>query len=288
MQEKCRLCEQEAILLESHIIPKFIYSYLKDTSPTGKLREAKNINLRKQDGIKLHWFCQSCENIFSEWEKYFSEKIFYPLQEDKVPIYYNEKFLKFCVSISWRVLKFLLEEDYISDFSSEIKEKIQTALIAWRKLLLNEVDNPGVYEQHFYNFIGEIESKMFALSSNIHRYLQRSIAIDVINWGSKAIIVYSKFPGLLLVGFIHIENRNTFRDTIVHVKRGTLQHQNFSISQQLLNYIQTKANRTDKIKRSLSSKQRKKINEDYKKISMEDVASSGTFQSLKRDIDLSS
>ncbi|HAT9044749.1 TPA: hypothetical protein JBB29_02290, partial [Legionella pneumophila subsp. pneumophila] len=96
------------------------------------------------------------------------------------------------------------------------------------------------------------------------------------------------FPGLLLVGFIHIENRNTFRDTIVHVKRGTLQHQNFSISQQLLNYIQTKANRTDKIKRSLSSKQRKKINEDYKKISMEDVASSGTFQSLKRDIDLSS
>ena len=47
MEGKCKLCEQETSLQESHIIPKFIYSYLKDTSPTGKLREAENINESK-------------------------------------------------------------------------------------------------------------------------------------------------------------------------------------------------------------------------------------------------
>jgi len=71
-QGKCRLCEQDSDLQESHIIPKFVYTYLKDTSPTKKIREANNVNLRKQDGIKLHWLCKACELKFSGWEKYFS------------------------------------------------------------------------------------------------------------------------------------------------------------------------------------------------------------------------
>ena len=54
VQGKCRLCEQESDLQESHIIPKFVCAYLKDTSPTGKIREANNVNKRKQDGIKLY------------------------------------------------------------------------------------------------------------------------------------------------------------------------------------------------------------------------------------------
>ena len=40
------------------------------------------------------------------------------------------------------------------------------------------------------------------------------------------------------------------------------------------------------INKSISDKQNKKINQDYKKIPKEDIISSVTFQALKRDIDL--
>lgn len=288
MQVICRLCEQESDLQESHIIPKFIYAYLKDTSPTGKLREGQNINLRKQDGIKLNWLCKSCENTFSDWEKYFAEKIFHPLQEGTTPIQYNEKFLKFCVSISWRVLKYIIEQDAVSYFSNEIQLSMQNTLTQWRKFLLDQTPNPGIHEQHFYNLSGTIENSTLPASSNIHRYLQRTVAIDVINWGPKVVIVYAKFPGLILTGFINVENRNDFRDTKIHVKNGALAHKKISFPQQLWDYINTKAEAAKKTKRSMSKKQKEKINADYRKISLDDVIASGTFQALQKDIELSS
>lgn len=96
------------------------------------------MNLRKQDGIKLHWLCKACELKFSGWEKYFSENVFHPLQEGQNPVLYNDNFLKFCVSISWRVLKYIFEQKYISDFSDEIQIKIRNALLEWKKFLLNQ------------------------------------------------------------------------------------------------------------------------------------------------------
>lgn len=154
MKGICRLCERESDLQESHIIPKFIYSHLKDTSPTGKLRQADNPNHRKQDGIKLHWLCKTCESKFSEWEKYFSEKIYKPLHAGDNPINYDHHFLKFCISISWRVSKYVMESGHISYFEEETKEKINNAIELWKKFLLGQAENPSVCEQHFYNFTG--------------------------------------------------------------------------------------------------------------------------------------
>jgi hypothetical protein len=286
VQGKCRLCEQDSDLQESHIIPKFVYTYLKDTSPTKKIREANNVNLRKQDGIKLHWLCKACELKFSSWEKYFSENIFHPLQDGQNPVSYNDNFLKFCVSISWRVLKYILEQKYISDFSDEIQIKIQNALSEWKKFLLNQSANPGMHEQHFYNLSGTIENSTLPTSSNIHRYLQRSIAIDVVNWGPKVVIVYTKFPGLILTGFINVENRNDFRDTKVHVKNGVLNHRKISFPQQLWDYLNAKAEVTKKIKQEMSQKQKEKINADYRKLPIDEIITSGTFQALQKDIEL--
>ena len=264
-----------------------MYTHLKDTSPTSKLRESSNVNKRTQDGIKLYWLCKTCETRFSNWEKYFSETIYHPLQKNELPIHYNEQFLKFCVSITWRVLKYIMEEGMTSNFSAEITTKLNNALEAWKKFLFDQDANPSIYEQHFYNFTGTIEKTTLPISPNIHRYLQRSIAIDVIHWGPHAIIVYAKFPGLLLVGFVNIENRGDFRDTKVHVKNGSLNHQNFSFSDLLWSYIQAKSESTRHAKQSISQKQKEKIKDDYSKLPSDKIIASGTFQSLQKDIELS-
>ncbi len=52
MQGKCRLCGKNADLQESHIIPSFVYRWLKDSSGTGYLRFGPEPNKRVQDGYK--------------------------------------------------------------------------------------------------------------------------------------------------------------------------------------------------------------------------------------------
>ncbi len=72
---KCRLCNADAFLCQSHLIPRFIYREFVKSSPTGYMRKSDNINKRVQDGIKAHWLCHKCERSLSQWEKAFSEKI---------------------------------------------------------------------------------------------------------------------------------------------------------------------------------------------------------------------
>ena len=50
---ECALCLKEKTLCDSHIIPSFVYKWLKDTSATGYLRNGNSPNLRQQDGLKI-------------------------------------------------------------------------------------------------------------------------------------------------------------------------------------------------------------------------------------------
>lgn len=64
----CRLCNKEGILINSHIIPKFIFKWHKKSSATGYLRTNLDPNKREQDGIKMRLLCNNCEALFNEWE----------------------------------------------------------------------------------------------------------------------------------------------------------------------------------------------------------------------------
>jgi len=52
MEGSCRLCSRARELQLSHIVPAFVYRWLKDLSGTGFLRFGKNPNRREQDGLK--------------------------------------------------------------------------------------------------------------------------------------------------------------------------------------------------------------------------------------------
>lgn len=73
----CALCDMENVeLRESHIIPKFVYLWLKDTSSTPFIRSNDDVNIRHQDGEKTHLLCSDCETKFSGWENELAKKIF--------------------------------------------------------------------------------------------------------------------------------------------------------------------------------------------------------------------
>src|SRR5215218_5809961 len=79
----CAFCEQQKELQLSHVIPRFVIKWLRDTSATGHVRASHTPNLRVQDGWKARMLCWDCEQMFGTWEKAFAEEAFYPLHSDR-------------------------------------------------------------------------------------------------------------------------------------------------------------------------------------------------------------
>lgn len=67
-----------------------------------------------------HYFAQIAEDLFSVWEKKFAENVFHPYyasQKNTFSFNYDEWFLKFLVSISYRSLVNKLENEGVDDHS---------------------------------------------------------------------------------------------------------------------------------------------------------------------------
>ena len=133
----CRLCSGGGKLRKSHIIPSFVYKWLKETSGTGFIRFGYSPNLRTQDGFKLYWLCDECEKLFNSWETEFANTIFHPINKGiDTSFHYGSWLLKFAVSVSWRVLNFFVEEKDLSHFPPILQEKANIALSYWQYFLL--------------------------------------------------------------------------------------------------------------------------------------------------------
>ena len=59
---QCRLCGAVSELQESHVLPAFIYRWLRDTSANGHMRSGEMPNKRIQDGHKRYWLCPRVRN----------------------------------------------------------------------------------------------------------------------------------------------------------------------------------------------------------------------------------
>ena len=63
--KQCALCASTSELQASHIIPRFVFDWLRDTSATGHFRSSQIPDLRVQDGLKPRMLCKRCEQLFS-------------------------------------------------------------------------------------------------------------------------------------------------------------------------------------------------------------------------------
>jgi hypothetical protein len=252
----CRLCTVEAELRESHRIPKFVFHWLKETSPVG-MRQSTNPNIRVQDGWKEHFLCGSCEALFSIWESEFSRHIFRPYHDrghdDRATLYYADWCLPFCVSVSWRILCFSLETGNTPELSENQRAAAEEALATWRAYLLGEQPNPGAFEQHIFP-IDTLESGPRQLMSPfLNRYFLRAVQEDVIANG-KEVLTFAKLGRILLIGFV--TSPRGWRGWKIRARKGYIAPKAMVMPHSMGVYLREQANHCGQLFASMTEKQR--------------------------------
>lgn len=147
----CKLCLQEKELMQSHIIPEFMYQHVYDDSPkrfyTIKVDlddETKNVKKIEQKGIRERLLCTDCEGILSKSEHYAAKTLYakkgatvemieqsrtsdkkYTLHKF-VGFQYKE-FKNFLNSILWRLL--VTDEVPTFDGIDATKERLRVAVL---------------------------------------------------------------------------------------------------------------------------------------------------------------
>ncbi|HAT3877884.1 TPA: hypothetical protein I8669_002716 [Legionella pneumophila] len=281
MNDTCRLCEKSSKLANSHILPKSIFNWMKETSATGYLRSSQKVDVPQQDGIKTPFLCLECEKQFSTYEKYFKEKIFLPLHDKKDSVPYNNGLLKFSASLAWRVLKYTIEQKNIEHLTKRQLEKCDSALKAWKDYLFNKKDSPGIFELHLYNFIGHVSSSG-DLPDNIHRYLHRSISFNLYASNSIAFI-YIKLPGFIIIGYITLPNDiKEFRATRIKVVHGMIEPMRYMAPMYIWDLIKQEALKSAEYQNSISKKQQLKIDDKYQN-NIQKASQSKTVQAILKD-----
>jgi hypothetical protein len=250
---ECELHKIEAELCESHIIPKFVYDWMKKTG-TGRFRRLGTLNSPIQDGIKKYMLCKDCEEKFSKYEKWFSEKVFNPYINNSESVVKNENELKyFVVSVLWRILKLFKDDGNNYNFKIELNK----AEIEWRKYLLNDI--PISIHKNFHLIL--IDSDCW-IEEKSDFYFTRAVDIEIAE-NENLSFVYAKFSRFILIGEIIGFIESSFQNSNITIEN------EFRLSNQKINeplIIEFFRSRVSNIKGfdDLSEKQKKKNTEYYK------------------------
>src|SRR5262249_429160 len=145
----CRLCLRKAELVESHIVPAFVFRWIKRTSATGFLRFSETPNHRLQDGMKRRWMCRGCEGNLARLEKRFAEQLFSPIADARPAPYRYGSWLAPCLaSIAWRALLYVTEQPS-NEMSADERALIPACQERWRACAAGEAGDAGPHELHF-------------------------------------------------------------------------------------------------------------------------------------------
>lgn len=277
----CAFCDQTAVLRESHILPAFVYRWLRGRSGTGHMRNTGNPNMRVQDGIKLKWLCDECEGKFSRYETAFVNKVFNPWNEGNLHVKYEEWLLKFCVSISWRIIEFCYGRNKEHSYTAEQMLLVEKAKRDWKSFLRSDLPNPGLFEQHLL-ILDNVESTTIdGLPNNFNRFITGAVTFDII--GSKvSLMTFAKLGRFIIIGIVQ-KGPDGWKGTKVNANYGTLKPGEFTVPYGLLGVINDKADQSAKAMRAMSSTQKDKIEEAI--INNPDrFVNSDQFASIEADI----
>jgi len=191
--------------------------------------------------------------------------------------------LRFCVSVSWRVLRLHREEAPLKGYDSQSIERIDKALDIWKDFLLRRRSDPDSFQQHILP-LGPIVSvsKSGSLPTNINRYMMRTIDIDLVRSPEKN-FVYSKLGPFIILGFIREEHPSQWKGSKVHVKKGVVEPRNYVLPSQFLKYINSRAYYISQQQHQISDRQREKINSSFES-NKERLANSDQLLAMQADL----
>jgi hypothetical protein len=279
----CKLCLKTTDLKRSHIIPKFVWRWLRNPVPGG-LRTNRKPNKRIQDGPNICLLCVDCEKRLSAWEKLFSERIFLPLHYPEPItkfITYEEWALKFAVSVSWRVLVFLCGEGADSHYTPFQCKLADEALETWRMFMLGEIRNPRSFEQHLLpvDVIADYQGPQ--ISPFLNRYLLRNIHIDLISTKDSA-YVYTKMCRLILFGRIQEKYPHQWKGMKLNLRRGDIHPRDYCLPEGIAYYINRKADEVKQLLDSLSPRQQAIADDSFNK-NVNLISNSEIFRAFLQD-----
>jgi hypothetical protein len=283
----CYLCQVEADLQNSHIIPAFVIRWLRESSGNGHIRLGVNPNQRIQDGVKRYWLCAQCEGRLNIFETTFATNLFYPyLEEPGRYFHYSSWLIHFCSSLSWRVLRFYLDEGQLKNWPAEALVHVNTAEQTWRELLLGKRPHPGAFQQHLLP-LERLESATGELPPNINRYFMRAIDMDVCRKGKdyKAIYTYAKLGRFIILGFVHEPNPQDWHGTMVHVNKGIVSPKKYVLPRSFLEYLKGKAQRMADLLADVSPRQQGKIDTAFQQ-NIDRYVGSDEFEAMMADLSM--
>lgn len=281
----CSLCREEKELRESHIIPKFVFDWHKESSGTGFLRSSEMPNRRVQDGAKEHMLCADCEFLFNQWETPFATKIFHPLnRREAMRFEYESWLLKFAASVSWRVLTWYNPNNLL-EISESGKGLIDRALQTWKEFVFDQCPHPGSFEQHMILLdVPKSIQNIDNLPPNWNRFMTRGCHINLAHSDGHPLYIYTKMGRITLLGFIGIEYPRHWIGTRIHVGRGVIGG-SIKVPVQFLDYMKERAIAELHEKNRISKKQDEVIDRTYRK-DPDRAVMSKTFQALDYDVRL--
>lgn len=187
----CKLFKTHGELRESHIYPKFTVEYFKKTGSTF-VRSLKNPNKRKQDGLKFYLLSHKAEQMFGDREKWFSQKIFYPHQQNQLKsLEYDENLFYFSVSFLWRIL--IMELEYSNDIKTKwFYNNLLEAEEKWR-LFLNSYSYPSEFDRFYLHLTEKVADHNLPFGGVDYYFTRQLDATIVFDDNEDFLAVYGKF-----------------------------------------------------------------------------------------------
>ena len=218
----CALCGREPRDELSHVIPAFVYRWLKESSPTGFFRAASNPNRRLQDGEKRPLLCRSCEDRFSILERQFADSVFHEVHRrgnHALNFRYDDWLGRFCVATSWRSLVYAIEAHPGVSLPMGHDAAAHTALARWRAFLLRE--SPHIDPHWVYFFI--LDTPVMVPNpedrDDFSVFIHRGTDLDTMHAEGECYI-FTKMCGVLIVGTVCDPNPRQWRGPKVGLSGG--------------------------------------------------------------------
>jgi len=161
------LCNQSKELVESHVISKMFFRWIKKSTKRNVPRFRTIDDKIIQDGYKIYLLCADCEQYFSRFETYFNSNVYrLTIKNIKISIDYDIKLIKFIVSLGWRFLHVYLKQKPNSPTYLKWYEK------HWKEFLIDKSKN--LFTNHYL-----IPSNFQIDDEYINDYLELFIYLSV-------------------------------------------------------------------------------------------------------------
>lgn len=235
----------------------------------------------------MPFLCAECEGRLNAWETPFATHVFLPYHEQgQTTLPYEGWLLKFCVSVSWRVLTYLRENGHTREMEAAFGADIDAALAMWAAFVRDERGDIGAFEQHLLpvSAIADVDGQ---LPENVQRYLMRATEIDRI-WNSQSALAYAKLGRFMLIGFIREPEAAQWVGTKVEGGNGTIAPSKVAWPSWLLHYLLIDRPQGMAERQATLSERQRQVIDRTQRANPERVLASETIEALIEDIRMQS